>query len=282
MTNISLTLSKKLDRVTVKLFSTISSASDQCGIEFVVIGATARDVILHYVYGIAIRRLTKDVDIAIIINEWGKFDKLKSALLATKSFSETRVQHRLIFHDTLPLDIVPFGEIARENHIHWPPDDAVQMNISGHQETLDNAVLINISEGIDPVRFSSLPNLTALKILAWKDRGKSNPKDATDVRIILDHYVAAGNRERLYDQHIDAVESVDYDEDLAGALLLGRDIKESIGDATRMQLTDILESETDELSNFHLALRMRTGSDLDGTEVNLMLTKLRLLKQGIE
>lgn len=282
MTNNSLTLSKDLDQITIALFSSITAALNQCGVQFVVIGATARDVILHYIYKIPIRRLTKDVDLAIIIKNWEKFDELKNALLAFESFSETPIQHRLMFHGVVPLDLVPFGEIAKKNTLLWPPDGADQLNITGYQETFDNAITIMMSKKTEPVRFASLPNLTTLKFFAWQERGSADPKDAIDIWTILDNYVAAGNRERLYDQHIDAMESVDFDEDLAGALVLGRDIKTNVYDHTRLQLLKILEPEIDSQADLRLASHILSGIGHGGGEMEVILTKLRLLKQGLE
>jgi len=37
---------------------------------YVVVGATARDLVLHYGHGAAIRRATQDVDFAIEVPDW--------------------------------------------------------------------------------------------------------------------------------------------------------------------------------------------------------------------
>ena len=57
--------------------------------EYVVIGATARDLILERGYNIPTTRATIDIDLGIEVEDWNQFKKLKDMLLATGRFTDT-------------------------------------------------------------------------------------------------------------------------------------------------------------------------------------------------
>jgi predicted nucleotidyltransferase len=61
-------------------------------------------------------------------------------------------------------------------------------------------------------------------LIAWADRGAQNNNDAADLYRLLATYSDAGNFDRLYDQESALLEAVDFDLELAGADLLGRDV----------------------------------------------------------
>ena len=75
----------------------------------VVVGATARNLLLFHVFGIPARRATLDVDFAIAVESWDKFHRMRNALLATEEFVPDKVEHRLYFKETeIPIDLIPF------------------------------------------------------------------------------------------------------------------------------------------------------------------------------
>jgi predicted nucleotidyltransferase len=80
MMNTSLDITGKIDARTVGFFRTVSQIMMSVGIPYVVVGATARDLVLHYVHGAALERATQDVDFAIEIPDWAAFDVLKNKL----------------------------------------------------------------------------------------------------------------------------------------------------------------------------------------------------------
>ena len=68
-----LNLSGKIDQGTLELLTLINQVTVELGIEYLVIGATARDLVMHYGYGARIQRATKDLDVAIQIESWDSF-----------------------------------------------------------------------------------------------------------------------------------------------------------------------------------------------------------------
>jgi predicted nucleotidyltransferase len=59
------------------------------------VGATARDLLLRHVHGHAVTRFTYDVDFAILVDSWKQFEAVKQALLRVPGVSDRgRFQHR--------------------------------------------------------------------------------------------------------------------------------------------------------------------------------------------
>lgn len=55
-----------------------------------VVGAYARDLLLHHVHGFDIERATSDVDFAVAVADWGQFFAARASLLASRLFSPDR------------------------------------------------------------------------------------------------------------------------------------------------------------------------------------------------
>ncbi|MGD9161830.1 MAG: hypothetical protein PVG39_25695 [Desulfobacteraceae bacterium] len=66
-----LDLSGKIDPLTIELFETIKNTADSGGINFFVVGASARDMILEYGYEIKTKRATMDIDLGVQVADWG-------------------------------------------------------------------------------------------------------------------------------------------------------------------------------------------------------------------
>jgi len=94
------------------------------------------------------------------------------------------------------------------------------------REALEAAQEVEIAPSL-VVRVASLSGLAVLKLLAWADRGIEDPRDATDLVIIMRRYVEAGNEDRLYGEEADVLDTVAHDVDLAGPRLLGKDAADS-------------------------------------------------------
>ena len=144
---------------------------------------------------------------------------------------------------SIPVDLIPFGGVtSADGTIAWPPSRDIVMNVAGFEEALKSSVSIEIENGLT-VRVASAPGLTLLKLTAWVDRGRVNNKDAADIYRLLTAYADAGNTDRLYDQELDLLEAVDFDIEVAGAELLGRDVA-SIGSSQVMdQVRSLVTSE---------------------------------------
>jgi predicted nucleotidyltransferase len=209
------------------------AAEQEC--PYVIVGATARDLLLYHVFGIPPMRATQDVDFAIAVENWEKFQHLSTALLATDHFAPSRVEHRLFLKTPqgttkIPIDLIPFGGVAEEDQIAWPPARDTVMTVAGFEDALAASVQVQVSATLSlPV--VSLAALAILKLFAWQDR-KTSDKDALDLYLVIFTYADAGNIDRLYDSEIALLEQVNYDLELAGAALVGRDGRQLSSRAT--------------------------------------------------
>lgn len=214
-------------------------------IDYFLIGASARDLLMYHVFEIRSGRATKDTDFAIALKSWNQFERINERLIQTGRFSRGQATHRMYFdveenQQAYPIDLVPFGGVEEaRGQIAWPPEGHVVMNVIGYEEALQSALLVEVCPGLI-TKVVSLPALAALKVFAWKDRGDTNRKDAQDLLFLLKNYTTAGNYERIFD-NASLLEACSYDSDLAGAALLGFDCRVMMGPEVVDALNELLE-----------------------------------------
>lgn len=283
MTKSLLNLSGKIDNSTVSIYETISTAASSLSIAFFVVGATARDMIFQLGYGIDTGRATVDVDLGVRVSNWKQFTKLKDELIATGVFAATKMVHRLTYGITLPVDIVPFGAIADgSGEIKWPPKFETKMTVFGFEEAFQHAQLVRLRD--DPVLdipFASTAGLTLMKLSAWRDRAPNSHKDALDLAFLMRHYLDAGNRERLAEEHSGWLLEDDFDYELSSARLLGIDVGKLVSGEAKVRVLDWLDNETGDEDGYPLVEAMtRRETTSQAFEGNLLL--LEALQKGIK
>ena len=107
----------------------------------------------------------------------------------------------------------------------------------GEVEALQTALLVQVATGLI-IRVASLAGLALLKLLAWRDRGLEDTRDATDLVTLCRHYAEAGNLDRIYAEALPALQAVDFDVELAGAaryLLEQQDMMRQLIDASLIE-----------------------------------------------
>ncbi len=275
MTKELLNISGKIDQPTIETYRAIAEETAELGIDYVVVGASARDLVLHYAYGIDITRATTDLDFAIEVEDWVTVECLKDNLVK-RAFTESDATRRLISPTQIIVDLVPFGSIADEDQIiRWPPDNAFAMNVLGFPEACAHAVWVRIQEApaID-IPVVSPEGLLLLKVISWSDRSRdSRRKDALDMRYLLNVYDRLPHKESgVYDSEL----LVEYDGDtqLVGAYLLGAKASAIANDATRSYVVSFMDDEHKD----QLALEMgASGDDYDYT-----IRLIEVLLDGLE
>ncbi|MFD2938461.1 nucleotidyl transferase AbiEii/AbiGii toxin family protein [Flavobacterium notoginsengisoli] len=218
--------SNKFDNPLLKeLLQELTLYFDSIGTQFYIIGATARDIIFSAIHDQEPGRKTFDLDIAIAIPNWDDFEKIAAALCNLENFTKSPKQkQRFHYKGIYELDIVPFGEIAKEDqNIYWPPEEDHAMSVKGFSEVAKNTITLNVDEEFT-VQVASLPGIFILKLIAWKDRHYKTSKDADDISFILDTYLGI-NEDNLEEKNYDIYEDDNYDTYNAGATLIGRDLK---------------------------------------------------------
>jgi len=279
MRNISINVSGKIDNIYLPAIEIIKSSADSYKIPFLIIGALSRDIIMEYFYGIKAPRLTMGIDIGIKVSTWKDFEKIISTLENTTDFERHREQHRMRYGNMI-IDIVPFGQISgKEKTIAWPPQNEVKMTVMGFDEVYRYSTVVKLKEKpVLEIRIPTLPGLTLLKLISWKDGYPNRRKDAEDLLFIMKNYEMAGNFERLYESELSVLESEGFDNQTAGIVLLGRDIKKICDVQTLGYLKEILDEETSEKSSYKLASDMLFYKQYDFERIICFIKKL---KEGI-
>lgn len=251
-----LDLSEKIDPRVVSVLREIQRVASRQQIPFFIVGAMARDLLLEAAHGLAPKRATADIDIAVAVENWSRFERFKEELLQSPDFYHGREAQRVVFRDKLPVDIVPFGGIAgTDGHIAWPPDRSFKMSVAGFEECHRHSIPVKLSANPDlVVQVVTLAGLAILKIVSWDDNPDRRRKDAPDLFFILQNYLDAGNLDRLFEEAPDLIEDGDSDYELTSARLLGRDISKIASHATKKILLRILERESGRKQGHRMAM----------------------------
>jgi predicted nucleotidyltransferase len=124
------------------------------------VGAMARDLLLHYGYKIPVSRATEDVDLGFATTDWEDFHALRAALFASTYFAaDERVVHRIYHRQRTRIDLIPFGGLERpDGSIAWPPRGDETMTVLGYREALASAIDVMLPQG-QRVLVVSLPML---------------------------------------------------------------------------------------------------------------------------
>ncbi|TDC48368.1 hypothetical protein E1212_21420 [Jiangella ureilytica] len=113
----------------------IDRQAETMGLHDLVVGAAARDMLLHAGHGVPIRRMTTDLDIAVAVEDWRGFEALRSTFPHASGGPEHRVTV-----GAMQVDLVPFGGVERTDRtIAWPPAGDWVMSAFGLAEALTTA-----------------------------------------------------------------------------------------------------------------------------------------------
>ncbi|MBT2564697.1 nucleotidyl transferase AbiEii/AbiGii toxin family protein [Pedobacter sp. ISL-68] len=222
-------------------------------IQFFVIGATARDIVME-IHNEKSGRLTHDLDIAIAINDWDQYAEIEKGIVQLEHFKkDTKQKQRFIYKDTFQLDVVPFGNIMKENDkIFWPPDEQIAMSVLGFPEVKDGLIVVRIDEEFE-INIISLAGIFVLKIVAWKDRHLKGNKDADDIGFILINYLGIYG-EKAIEKYEEIYETDNFSTITAGAKLLGDDLYDilKINIKTKEAITKIIKDQHDKAEDSEL------------------------------
>ena len=235
------------------------------GTPYLIVGATARDFVMHYGYGAPVRRATGDLDFAIQLADWDAYTRIADSLVEL-GFEKGIEPQRFYSPAGVSVDIVPFGDIAdAASDIKWPPPGETVMDVTGFEEAHACAMQVTVRE--DPVLsvpVASPQGLVLIKLIAWDDRTRDlRPKDAQDIAYLLATYQDVPQAlERAYDIE-GLMDSYDWDINLATAHLLGLDSAGEAKPETKDQVIDILDTNLTGRTPNHLVEEMCSRGDED-------------------
>jgi predicted nucleotidyltransferase len=242
--------SKSIDSVQLGTYEAIVRVAMINKVPFIVVGASARDLVMHHAYGAPVQRATRDIDLAVQVQTWKDFEQICLSLVE-EGYTRTGIVHRLCGPHGIPLDIIPFGPIESENStIAWPPTSDVKMGVVGFQEAFKNADIVVVDqEPILELPVASPQGLVLLKLVSWSERdAQARRKDAADIVYLLsNHENILGMMDRLYGQHEAVLEAYSWDTRLSGAHVLGLGVAQITSTPTLLFLKNLLNE--DQLAN---------------------------------
>jgi predicted nucleotidyltransferase len=277
-----LDISTKIDPFTSEVLTLVSKITDTLKMDFFVIGATARDIIFNLAHGIKIQRGTNDIDFSVRVRNWEDYSKLTNAL-QENNFSPSKVIHRFTYKSVPSIDIIPFGEISiNSTTIRWPDKEEKEMSVVGFEECyLDSeSIRIQTNPPLD-VKIASTRGLVLMKLISWKDGYPSRSRDALDISYIIKNYIEAGNMDRLQSEHDDLI-TEQFDFELTGATLLGRDISKIARLATLEYLIHMLEEEIKNGSNSKFIFDMLIGTSIVSERDKMIQHNSNILKNLLD
>ncbi|WP_290053311.1 nucleotidyl transferase AbiEii/AbiGii toxin family protein [Amycolatopsis solani] len=213
----------------------VDAAARTAGLDYLVVGATARTILSLGLVGRLPERATRDVDIAVKVCSWGDFQRLVGEL----DRQGGSVHSFLI--EGVEVDVLPYGGIEREDRtILWPDDH--RMNVRGLSEAVASAETVLLPGGLT-VRVPSVPALALLKLLTWWDRHVTTSRDAIDLATMISWYSTGPYLDRLYEEELALLGRYHYDPALAGAWLLGSQIPVLLDEDGKNALLRIVEDD---------------------------------------
>lgn len=232
--------SEKIDNpLLIDLLRQLNRTFSKIGNDFFVIGATARDIILQVLADTSARRKTRDLDIAIAVPDWNKYNEICKALI-DDGFEKSTHQAQRFYYGAYEVDIVPYGAVAKaDDNIYWPPEETIAMSVKGFDEVLREAITVCVDNEFE-ISIASLHGLFLLKLNAWLDRNIGTNKDAEDMWYIVDNYYLA-NEERGV--HLEVYELEQFDLTVGGAYWMAHDIADILDNQQLIYYRDILAKE---------------------------------------
>tara|TARA_R110002167_G_scaffold171392_2_gene369390 strand:- start:277 stop:1149 length:873 start_codon:yes stop_codon:yes gene_type:complete len=265
MKTTSLNVTGKLPQGLEELYRMINTHTKALNIPYLVVGATARDIILHHGFGANIERGTRDVDFGIQVQSWGQFEQLKANMLKGGFTPHKDKVHQLV--TTVPngeeweIDIIPFGNICGENQtLVWPPEQAFEMTVMGFNEAFYNALVVTIADNpLLEIKIASPAGMLILKLVSWLERDHNiRVKDARDIYYLSKHYSKIPEiYDALYDDGF--MESQDFDEHNASTMKLARDAVDIADKKTLSFINNQLFNQEDKVDNLVLEISRSTN-----------------------
>lgn len=248
----------------IDLLRQLNRTFSKIGSNFFVIGATARDMILRVLANTSARRKTKDLDIAIAVTGWDKYNEICQALIADGFEKSTHQAQRFYFGD-YEVDIVPYGAVAKaDDNIYWPPEETIAMSVKGFDEVLSEAIAVNIENEFE-IGIASLHGLFLLKLNAWLDRNIGTNKDAEDMWYIVGNYYLANEGRGI---HPEVYELDGFDLTVGGAYWMAHDIADLLSQEQIAYYAEVLRNEIEREEDSRLVVQiLETNRSVSSADV---------------
>lgn len=263
-----------------ELFAVLETELVTEGIDFYLIGAIARDIWLTALNDIEPGRITRDLDLAVLLANEEQYHQLRDRLIGTGRFVARRDNaYTLIFEDGRPVDLLPFGALSMEQSVSVAGQGLTTIRVDGFQEVYE-AGTESVEIDNQAFRVCTLAGIVLLKFIAYDDRPEHRSKDILDIGAILRHYFDIV-QDDIYENHVDLFSDDEFDITLTAARVMGRQMAPivALSEALRQRIDQIIDHQIslDEQSPVaELLVRDSRWS------VSYALNLLRQLRRGLE
>jgi predicted nucleotidyltransferase len=258
------------------VFDELEKAFVEIGIDFYLIGAVARDIWVTGVHGGKPKRITGDVDFAVMIPEKEGYNKLRELLIATGNFSEIKENaFALMFQEKITVDLLPFGkEIEEDGEVSIEGKGLTRISVDGFSEVLEEATTSVEFEQGNIFKVCTLPGIVVLKIIAYDDRPEMRSKDIQDIAGIIEIYHDYVFK-LVLDEHYDLLTADPYDRLQIAARVIGRDMRSILNRNAELKerICTILETTCADPENSRIGLLMLTE------EITSLTQAVKLLQE---
>jgi len=154
-----------------------------------VVGAFARDILQEQIFGGQRGIHTKDIDVGILLPDWGAYEKVIAELTQQRGFRPGKLVHEFYSPNNIQTDILPFGRVERQRSISFPAAPHFGINMMGFAEAWEHKLTVVIDDKQE-INIPSAAGIVLLKLIAWSDR-QPQPvaaKHLIDIGELLDAY----------------------------------------------------------------------------------------------
>ena len=224
----------------------LDSCYRQLGAEVYVVGAAARDIALRLLDVTNTPRRTMDLDVAVLLQDWSQYERLTGILLQNH-FEKACEKQRFYYLGKIgrirfEVDIVPFGAIAEDDKVAWPPEGSPVMSVRCTKDVMRVADKVTV-DGEFAFRLASLSGQFLIKLDTWADRRMKTKKDSVDMAFLLQNvYVAYALKNDGLPPEVD-INAEQFDVIVAGAEWIASDLKKMLSDEHRHFYTSMLRCE---------------------------------------
>lgn len=238
----------EVDGALFEVLAAFSEAADVVSAPWLVVGATARIILLEKVYGLPTGVATRDIDFGVQIGDWNHYEQLCNHLVKIgNTETERSPTKRFRSKQDRIFDLVPYGGVENEQkQVYWPPHGDDVMTVRGFNCAANNAIQVTVNDKLT-VPVISPVGLCALKLFAWEERHTQQPgRDAKDIAYLLIHIESLYTADMLHTQYTKAIDAASYVINNAGHYQLGHDVQNLLTEDDHVFMADFLSQELEE------------------------------------
>ncbi len=170
----------------------LKNSFDALGLDLYIVGAGARDICMKALKTPPPMRKTSDIDIAVALDNWTMFDGLSQNLQANHFQKDLHAKQKFFYKGPLgvndyEVDIVPFGRLANNEVIGWPPEGNPEMSVRCFQDVMKVAQTVNVDNTVE-FYIAPLSGQFLIKLDTWIDRHAVTNKDAVDMFYLANNF----------------------------------------------------------------------------------------------